>query len=324
MHFLVVIGNVGQTVQSRLAAHLIVCWLMTCMYLFCLRPCAEGGKKIVFIFYLIYEEVVNFVQVKHDYLGSPLHLAQSRARTVLLTSVPSHMMNENAIRDYAAPGNVERIWLIRDIKEVNEVYDEREKNCTTLEGAEGKILALASKRVRKGKATAPKAGNAQETGDYGLINSVVPQKKRPTHRLGKIPFIGKKVDSIDYCSEHIKTDSDKLEKMRENPDQYQFATSAIIRFSNQADAIIFSQNLDKKKAKMCGGRFPDVAPNDIIWKNLGLNAKVLPAKRALSWGITIYLILIWVKAFHPSHSLLLKDCFIFRPFLLHLLAVVCK
>ena len=43
---------------------------------------------------------------------------------------------------------------------------------------------------------------------------VPPHEQHPQHRLGRIPFIGKKVDTIDWARGEIRTCSELLEKGR--------------------------------------------------------------------------------------------------------------
>ena len=47
-----------------------------------------------------------------------------------------------------------------------------------------------------------------------LGTKLVPADKRPTHRLGWIPFVGKKVDSIEWAREEIKVCTELLEVAR--------------------------------------------------------------------------------------------------------------
>lgn len=246
------------------------------------------------IFYLIWRELKTFQRMRHQFLSDPKYAHQNHARTVLVTHVPEHLMTEPAMRELASPHEVEKVWLIRDVSDVNEVFDERQQACTKLEGAVGSVLGLAAKRIRKGKASAPEAGKADpESGDSALLNSIITEKKRPTHKLGKVPCCGTKVDTLEHCTETIREDNEKLVQLRAKEEDYKLATSAILRFNTQAAAVSFAQDLPKIKAKQVGPRYVDFQPETIQWKNLGLNSKLLPPKKALSWALTIGLIMIW-------------------------------
>lgn len=235
--------------------------------------------------------------MRHEWLSRPEYATTAHARTVLVTHVKEDMMTESAMRELASPGQVEKVWLIRDTSDVDEVYEERNKACSELEASVGKVLGLAAKRIRKGKAPAPESGKVDpESGDSALLNSIIREKKRPKHSLTKIPLCGPKADSLDWCVETIKKDNDKLDELRAKEGDYKLATSAILRFATQAQAVEFAQNLPKEKSKLVGPRYVDFEPDTIVWDNLGVNAKLLPPKKAVSWGLTIGLILIWSVA----------------------------
>lgn len=269
------------------------------------------GFITFWIFYLIWSELKHFQRVRHEHLAQPEYAHSNHARTVLVTHVPENMMSEPALRELAEPGVVEKVWLIRDVSDVDEVFDERSKACEKLEGGVNGALKLAAKRIRKGKAAAPGADKKNpEGGNDALLNSIITEKKRPTHKLGKIPFCGKKVDTLEWTVDTIHKDNDKLTELRAKEDEYKLATSAILRFATQAQAVSFTQDLPKEKAKLVGPRYCDFTPETIKWENLGLNSKLLPPKKALSWSLTIGLILIWTipVAFCGSLSNLSSLC----------------
>lgn len=270
-------GNVATSQQARYAGHLILAWFIT-----------------FWIFYLIWSELKTFRRMRHEWLSQPDYATAKHARTVLVTHVPENLMTEPAMRELAQPGQVEKVWLIRDTSDVDEVFDERNDACTELENNVGKVLGLAAKRIRKGKATAPSSGKQDpEAGDSSLLNSIILEKNRPKHSLTKIPLCGRKADSLTWCVDTIKKDNDKLVELRAKEGDYKLSTSAILRFATQAQAVDFAQNLPKEKRKLVGPRYVDFQPDTIKWSNLSLNAKLLPPKKALSWGLTIGLILIW-------------------------------
>lgn len=127
--------------------------------------------------------------------------------------------------------------VIRDIDDLNELYERRTKACNKLESAETKAMKLANKRVTKKKVDAPTAGSAEK--NDSLLNSLIPAKKRPSHRLGKIPFFGKKVDTIDWCSEEIANTNKELVEKRGQLDRYRPLSSAFIYFNDQLAAYAF-------------------------------------------------------------------------------------
>lgn len=71
----------------------------------------------------------------------------------------------------------------------------------------------------------------------------VPQKKRPTHKLGKFGLYGKKVDSIDWAREEIVKTTQELETERGllGGDKYPYDSAVFIEFHSQMAAHMFAQ-----------------------------------------------------------------------------------
>jgi len=270
-------GNVGKTVQSRYGGYIVALWVLTLWTLWC-----------------IYTEVLHYIAARHSFISSPQHSSLVRSRTVLCSQLKEDLMSDKAIRELCAPAVVENVFLVRNVKDIDDVFDEREKSCTKLEKAEGKLMKLATKNIKKGKAAAPSADKKNpEGGDLSLINSIVPIKKRPTERLGKIPFIGKKVDTIEHETQQIREQNEKLEKLRSDWQKQELASTAIIRFSSQAEAITFVQNRSKDMRKKVPQVYGDVAPEAIYWSNLGVKRPAYFGRKIVAWTLTILLIIFW-------------------------------
>ena len=84
-----------------------------------------------------------------------------------------------------------------------DIYDRRIAACSKLESAETQLLRTAAKlRLKAEKARAQK-GAAPADAESATAEIEVPESDRPTHKLGSIPFFGKKVDSINWAREEI-------------------------------------------------------------------------------------------------------------------------
>ena len=116
----------------------------------------------------------------------------------------------------------------RNLKDLPKIYKRRLVAEEKLESAETQLLQKTAKlRLSEAKrrtkshegATAPstdlEAAPASGADDDSTVDAVVlPREQRPQHRLGRIPFIGKKVDTIDWARGEIRTCSGLLEKGR--------------------------------------------------------------------------------------------------------------
>ena len=72
-------------------------------------------------------------------------------------------------------------------------------------------LADIKKRAKASKGKAPGA-DVEASRDPEEV--VVPQDQRPRHRLGWIPFVGEKVDTIDWARKEIQVCTQLLEDGR--------------------------------------------------------------------------------------------------------------
>jgi len=186
---------------------------------------------LAFTLWMIYREMKSFVDLRHDFLLSKSHSNLAQARTVLVTAVPDELSTEHDLRTFASfvPGGVDRVWMYRDSKELNELFEERQEACKRLEAAEAQLLVLATKAWAKKsrfhrKAHSKKHRDIEDVREHELvkpepsmevIRELVPAHKRPMHRPG---LFRSKVDTIDWC------------KVRAS-----LPTSSIYRSSNMVD-----------------------------------------------------------------------------------------
>jgi calcium permeable stress-gated cation channel len=166
-----------------------------------------------------------------------------------------------------------------------------------------------------------------------LADSLVPKDKRPTHRLpvGFLPFslplIGQKVDSIEWAKKEIAETTHLLREQRltlakdvattsaeeaglppaqtNHPDRFRLHrgapqnqtyppyNSAFILFNKQIAAHMAGQLLTHHEPYRMADRHLGVSPQDIIWDNLNMNPYEARVRIAISWGITLGLIILW-------------------------------
>ena len=154
---------------------------------------------------------------------------------------------------------------------------------------------MAVKLVKKKKVPATGMVDSEQN-QSSILSRFVPEKKRPTHKLGKLPCIGRKVDTINHSTEEIEIENKILAEGRNKGEtSYQAKSSAFIMFNDQISAHEFSQNLSKNlplKMKFTG-RYINAAPADIIWNNLNVKPASNKIRKIISWAITIVTIIFW-------------------------------
>ncbi|KAF8656315.1 hypothetical protein AX16_002617 [Volvariella volvacea WC 439] len=200
-------GNIQPDKQRRYAAHLILLYGFT-----------------IWVFYNIKTEMRHFVEMRQKHLIDPVHAKSVQANTLLITGIPPRYLTKKALLKLfnELPGGVKQIWINRNLKDLPDIYDRRLAACAKLESAETKLLSTAAKlrqeelKKRGSNAKAPTTNNEgpstkttasasdPEVGSDRDFVPLVPRDQRPQHRLGSIPFIGEKVDTIEWCRKEIE------------------------------------------------------------------------------------------------------------------------
>ncbi|RSH91201.1 hypothetical protein EHS25_009500 [Saitozyma podzolica] len=143
-------------------------------------------------------------------------------------------------------------------------------------------------------------------------DQLVPRGQRPMTRLKPswAPFglgflgIGEKVDTIDWARKEIAECSEGLEKSREQlrqdvespgtkEDNYPPLNSAFIHFNQQIAAHMAVQCLPHHQPYRMAERYIEQSPENVVWRNLSLDAYEASVRRAASIAITVGLIILW-------------------------------
>ncbi|KAL8284084.1 hypothetical protein RQP46_005197 [Phenoliferia psychrophenolica] len=263
-------GNVGLSQAPRYAAHLIIVYILT-----------------FWVFYLIKRELAAFVILRQDFLLSRSHAIQPQARTVLVTGVAKEFLTPRAMTKLcnALPGGVSQVWLARNMGDLPDLQERCTKACGKLESAETKLLKLAAKNIAKHEKASNKAAKKV--------------KDRPHHKLGFFGLWGKKVETISWAREEIATTRALLDEGRavlagpSAQEKYPAQSAAFIAFDRQIAAHMFAQCLAHHAPLRMAERFVEVEQQDVIWSNLTINPYQAKIRYALSWALTLGLIILW-------------------------------
>ncbi|KAG6849367.1 hypothetical protein H0H93_009061 [Arthromyces matolae] len=310
-------GNIEPTLQKRYAAHIILVYFFT-----------------FWIFYNIRHEMKAFVLERQRFLLSREHSKTVQANTLLVTGIPSKYLSTEALYNTFndLPGGVKKVWINRNLKDLPDIYDRRLSACNKLESAETSLLKTAAKIRLAAIKKAKKKGTAADLEAAQAMDSVsVPKEERPQHRLGWIPFVGEKVDTIDWCRSEIRVctelltegrniiDNDGLgvrdrsedpvdknsvegedeaqsetgDKKKSKPKSYPPISSAFITFNKQIAVHIAKQTLTHHEPYRMSNKYIEVAPEDVIWSNLSMNPYERKVRVAISWAATAGLIIFW-------------------------------
>jgi hypothetical protein len=205
------------------------------------------------VIFVIYKELVYCVSLRHAIQTTPLYDGLLSSRTLMLADIPESFIDEDYLRSFFP--YAQRVWYARDYKELSKMVKERTNLGNKFEGVLNKVIQKAlkykKKLVKKGKSL------PAEPKDY--------IQKEPTHRLGKIPLIGEKVNSIDYCVEHISGLNTEIKEIQETPETATKLPAVFIEFPNQLEAQRAFQAIPFSDLKK---RDISIAPDDVCWDNL--------------------------------------------------------
>ncbi|KAK8858828.1 hypothetical protein IAR55_003058 [Kwoniella newhampshirensis] len=302
-------GNVAPNMQNRHIGHFLVAILLMSWTL-----------------YLIFREYKHFVEVRQAWLTSPQHLTLARTRTVAVTNVPDSVNSGSGLKEIAGivaridstgsspnnvpsrmstategtvvngqdtEGGVRQVWLTRKLKEVEKVWEERDAECSRLEGGVGKLLKLGNKNQLKGKTPQNQGQHDAERSGGDLIDRYVLGKKRPTWKQGPLGLIGKKQD-LETSPLYIAERNANLTDLRKDIERLPQGNTAFVRFASQHEAHAFArllQKTDKSHKLMKAG--VEVVPEDVQWSNISMSPSQRKMRTVISWAATIGLIIVW-------------------------------
>nr|CAB3451929.1 unnamed protein product [Digitaria exilis] len=169
-----------------------------------------------------------------------------------------------------------------------------------LEGAAGfsPIEKLALGNVQADKIYQEIEGHKQKIARAEVVyaNSKTesnPEGIKPTHRTGLLGLIGKKVDTIEYCSEQIKELLPKLEAEQKTTLREKQLRAAIVIFNSRSAAASASQTLH---AQVCDKWTVMEAPEprQIIWPNLPRKIYERQIRQAVVYTIVFLIVCFYI------------------------------
>ncbi|PKS08842.1 hypothetical protein jhhlp_003451 [Lomentospora prolificans] len=242
--------------RNRLFGHVLVAWIF-----------------YGFVLYLIMRECIFYINLRQAFLLTPQYARRISSRTVLFTSVPQAYLNVDRIR-LMFKDTAKHIWITGDTDKLDKLVEERTKIAMKLEGAEVKLLKLANSNRIKANGGPSKLSKQQsppqEVESADAIARWVPKNKRPTHRLGFLGLVGKKVDTIEWAREKLSTLTPEIEEAQARylAGDAKPVPAVFVEFYTQSDAQYAVQSLTHHNVLQMSHRYIGVRPQEVIWKNL--------------------------------------------------------
>lgn len=256
----------------------------------------------IFVFWIlanIHWRMKQYMKLRQEFLVSPEYRNTAQAKSMLVTGVPNEYLSETKLSQIYGqlPGGVEKVWVNRNMKDLPKKVEARDKLVLKLESAVTKLIKTADKLVRKGKVEGAQLDpNAQPPLD--VAERYVPEKKRPTMRLGKVPCCGEKVDTIKYCRSEIQRLNQEIESERQRAmndyEEYPPQSSAFVLFHEQLSAQLAASTEACHTPYRMAERYTEAHPKDVIWSNLNMNPYEKKLRSILFWIVTWLTIIFWI------------------------------
>ncbi|KAI0996402.1 Uncharacterized protein K3495_g11778 [Podosphaera aphanis] len=256
----------------------------------------------IFVLSLVTREIIFYVNLRQAFFSSPFFANRISSRTVLFTCVPTEYQDEGKLRKIFG-SSVKRVWITRETTNIDKLVEERDQVAYSLEAAELKLLKLANserlKKISKSSSTQQDSQNETatevdvETGS--LVSRWVPEKKRPTHKLGLFGILGQKVDTINWSRRRLETliPATKAAQVAYHEGDFVKNGSIFIEFAHQSDAQSAFQVLTHHQALHMSPRYIGISPSEIIWPSLSITWWQRVVRGLLATGIVSALIIFW-------------------------------
>ncbi|KAL8999761.1 MAG: hypothetical protein Q9169_001434 [Polycauliona sp. 2 TL-2023] len=137
--------------------------------------------------------------------------------------------------------------------------------------------------------------------DGPLWKRYLREKDRDTMRLPihgwqwmpALPFLGEKVDTIDYCRRQIARLNVEIEQDQKEPEKFPLMNSAFIQFNHQVAAHMACQSISHHTPQQMTPRIVEISPDDVIWDNMSIKWWEKYVRTAGVVAITAALIFGW-------------------------------
>ncbi|KAI0014334.1 DUF221-domain-containing protein [Xylariaceae sp. FL0662B] len=270
----------GSTETNRYYAHAFMAWIF-----------------YGFVMYMVLRESIYYVNLRQAFLLSPFYANRISSRTVLFISVPDSYLDEARLRKVFGD-SVKNVWIVGDTEKLQELVKERDEVAMKLEKAEVKLLKLANAeriKAQKKGAVDERAEAPADAESGSLAARWVPSKKRPTHRLGTLGLVGKKVDTIDWCRTELERLIPAVEAAQTEyrSGNYNRIPSVFVEFFSQADAQSANQILAHHQALQMTPKYVGVTPSEVVWSSLKISWWQRVVRRFAVLGFISVLIIFW-------------------------------
>ena len=88
--------------------------------------------------------------------------------------------------------------------------------------------------------------------------------------MPSLPFLGKKVDTIDYCRREVARLNVEIEEDQKEPEKFPLMNSAFVQFNHQVAAHMACQTVSHHTPNQMAPRVVEISPDDVLWDNMSI------------------------------------------------------
>ncbi|KAF8926693.1 hypothetical protein EDD21DRAFT_391816 [Dissophora ornata] len=224
---------------------------------------------------MLWKEMQEYTRRRHAYLLSEKHAKTPQSTTILVTTIPKGLNTEEALYNIfnRFPGGVRSIWLNKNPTQLINLCAERDQVTLKLEAAECDFIRSAY--VAKSKK-----------------NAAIKEPERPVGRTSSIPFVGPKVDLIDFYTKRLAELNHDIEQIQQEASS-ETLNSAFIQFHTQFAAHSAVQTVVYPGPFRMTPMFVEISPLDVIWDHMNLDIISRKGRRLISLTAATALVLLW-------------------------------
>ncbi|KAI8320576.1 DUF221-domain-containing protein [Martensiomyces pterosporus] len=236
---------------------------------------------VAWVLWNIFGELKVYTRLRMWWLTNPKHSSKVGASTVLVSSLPDNLVDQDAKLSSMFgmfPGGVRQIIVNRNVSELEKLVGERDARALKLE----KLMTKYAVQCEQAYNKSIKKGTAYK------------EPERPKMRESMVPFKGPKIDAITHHSTEIAKLNRQIADLTDGDiHQFKRQSSAFVLFHKQIAAHMSAQTVLDYKPFSMNSVSLDVYPEDIIWSNLNMNPYDRRMRSYISFGITVGLVIVW-------------------------------
>ncbi|KAK7615844.1 hypothetical protein IWX50DRAFT_570373 [Phyllosticta citricarpa] len=140
-------GNLGSTHTKRYSGHLVMAILV-----------------IIWFCYVIYQELIHYIEVRQAWMTSPKHRIRASATTVLVENIPDKWCSIKALDELfdVFPGGIRNIWVNRDFGDLLDKKRQQLELTRKLENAETNLIRACQAKACATRRKALQARNPEQ------------------------------------------------------------------------------------------------------------------------------------------------------------------